>query len=70
MKNTVTIQLELSMKNAPRASFRDARHDRRQRIGIARLWFTRMRQVVELARPASPARPEQTFLTLAPSPRR
>ena len=47
---------------------RTRRPARPARPGRARWWFSQMRQVVNSAldwKPAPPARPEQTYLTLA-----
>ena len=64
MKNIPIEQMELGMPKQIRNASRNGRHQRTQR---AKVWFTRMRQVVELALPAQPlakARPEQTYLGL------
>jgi hypothetical protein len=57
-------QLELGMPKQIRNTSRKVRQDRTQR---ARWWFSKMRQVVDLALPAQPktrARAEQTYLGL------
>ena len=64
MKNTAIEQMELGMCSQIRNSYRNAREARLMR---ARWWFGRMRAVVDLAlppRPATRARPEQTYLQL------
>jgi hypothetical protein len=64
MKNIEIEQLELTM-NKDRRCLRNIRQERRQR---ARWWFSKMRQVVDLAIPPRPrlhARPEQTSFELS-----
>ena len=63
MKHITAKQMELTM-NKDRSGIRNVRFERQAR---AKWWFTKMRQVVNLAIPArahGPARPEQTYLNL------
>ena len=64
MKNTVTVQLELTM-NKDRAALRNNREEGRRRQAW---WFQKMRKVVDLAvrqEGQGFVRPEQTYLRLA-----
>jgi hypothetical protein len=64
MKNTATVQMELTMRSQIRNNFRDARANRLKR---ARWWFNRMREAVDFALPprnAPAAPPTQTYLQM------
>ena len=65
MKNAATIeQLELGVQKQIRNNWRNARQERQHR---ARWWFSKMRQVMDLAIPTkalAKPRPEQTYLSL------
>lgn len=60
-------QMELTLANATPAYRRAVR--RQRRLPSAHWWFDQMRKAVDeaMAWPSTPARPEQTYLTLAPT---
>jgi hypothetical protein len=64
MKNIAFEQLELGINGE---AIPQVQNCKRQRVPVANWWFTKMRQVVDLALPARErlhGRPEQTYLKL------